>query len=114
VAGDRRADVVVGRAHQHGYLMRVLIALDQLGNALTGGYADETISSRLGKRKIQRGGNLRWSDWGGIAKPLDEILDLIDPGHSIEAIELDEGRDVRDGPKDDEETMKLPQRREQK
>lgn len=31
------------------YIWNVLIALDQLGNALTGGFADETMSSRMGK-----------------------------------------------------------------
>jgi hypothetical protein len=67
--------------------MRVLIAFDQLGNAVTGGHEDETISSRLGRRKLARGGVLTWRDWGGIAKPLDWVLDKIDPNHSIDAIE---------------------------
>lgn len=77
------------------YVMRVLIALDQLGNAITGGHHDETISSRLGKRKLARGGYLTWSDWLGLAKPLDAVLDWLDPGHSLDAIETDEGRSAR-------------------
>lgn len=73
------------------YFWRVLIAIDQLGNALTGGDEDETISSRLGKRKLANGGVLFWRDWLGLAKPLDAFLDWIDPGHSLGAIEEDEG-----------------------
>jgi len=78
--------MVVSR-RRYNYPMRVLIAIDQLGNALTGGSEDETISSRLGRLKRARGGTLTWGDWWGIAKPLDAVLDWIDPGHSIDAIE---------------------------
>lgn len=31
------------------YLFNILLALDQLGNVLTGGFPDETMSSRMGK-----------------------------------------------------------------
>ena len=34
--------------HYRGWLYSVLIAIDQLGNALAGGYADSTISARVG------------------------------------------------------------------
>jgi hypothetical protein len=78
-------------ARRRGYLVSVLLSIDQLGNALTGGDPDETISSRLGKRKLSRGGVLTWRDWGGLAKPLDWLLDVIDPYHSLRAIEGDEG-----------------------
>lgn len=81
------------KGESRSYIMRVLIAFDQLGNAVTGGHHDETISSRLGRRKLLRGGRLRWSDWGGLAKPLDWVLDRIDPNHSIDAIEWDEFED---------------------
>jgi len=80
---------------QHGYIVRVLIAIDQLGNALTGGHQDETISSRLGKRKLARGGVLTWGDWGGLAKPLDAVLDWLDRGHSLDSIEPDVGEPLR-------------------
>jgi len=76
---------------RHPYLVRVAIAIDQLANAVAGGHQDETISSRLGKRKLQRGGILRWNDWWGVAKPLDWLLERLDPGHSLNAIEPDEG-----------------------
>jgi len=79
------------RDRERSYLGRVLIAFDQLGNAVSGGYPDETISSRLGKRKLSRGGVLSWRDWCGIAKPLDWVLDKLDPGHTVNAVEGDEG-----------------------
>jgi hypothetical protein len=37
------------RAGQEGYIKRDLIALDMLGNVITGGHPDETISSRLAR-----------------------------------------------------------------
>lgn len=78
-----------------GYLHGVLYALDVFANAVTGGHPRETISSRLGKRKLARGGRLRWTDWGGIAKPLDAFLDLIDKGHSLNSIIPHSGRPPR-------------------
>ena len=70
----------------------VMIALDQLGNALAAGNPDETISSRLGKLQLRHGGVLpRWA-WLGLARPLNAVLDWLDPGHSIGAIEWDEAR----------------------
>ena len=72
------------------WVYNVLIAVDQLGNAVTGGNPDETISSRLGKVKRAQGGKLdRWT-WYGVARPLDAMLEWIDPNHSLEAIEDDE------------------------
>ncbi len=35
------------------YLLNVIIGLDQLGNTLTGGNPDETISSRVGRAARQ-------------------------------------------------------------
>lgn len=67
-----------------GHVMRVLLALDQLGNALLGGDEDETISSRIGKAKLR-------ADLPLAVAGLDVILDLLDPNHSIDAIEEDEG-----------------------
>jgi hypothetical protein len=73
------------------YFWDILISLDQLLNTVTGGYPDETISSRLGKLKVRQGGELYWNNWCGIARPLDTVLNWIDPGHSVDAIEHDEG-----------------------
>jgi len=73
------------------YIMNVLIGIDQLGNALLKGDPDETISSRLGKLKRKNKGRIPWSHpWG---KMIDWGLDKIDPNHSIDAIEEDEGKD---------------------
>jgi hypothetical protein len=68
------------------YLWNVLIAIDQLFNALTGGDPDETVSSRMG----------RWSQLGGwraiVAKPICWLTSLFDKDHCPEAIEADEGQ----------------------
>jgi len=40
------------------YLVNVLIAIDQLGNALLGGNPDETISSVVGRKAIK---NIWWA-----------------------------------------------------
>lgn len=74
------------------YMLNVLIGIDQLGNCFWGGDPDETISSRLGKIKAKNGGNIPWT------RPLPRIIDWglerIDPGHSIDAREHDEGKDA--------------------
>lgn len=70
--------------------MNVLIAFDQLGNAVCFGSPDETISSRLGKLKRASGGIVPKRAWLYLARPLDATLEWIDPNHSIDAIEEDE------------------------
>ena len=77
------------------YLLKIAVSIDQLGNVLMqhllnllwvkkGGYRfgnrDETISSALGKNKAQ--GTLT-----GFGKAIDDILDLIDPNHSLNSID---------------------------
>lgn len=74
------------------YILNILIGIDQLGSALTGGDCDETISSRIGKIKRENNGNIPWHY--PIARILDSGLDRIDPNHSIDAIEEDEGKDA--------------------
>ena len=64
------------------WAFNVLIGIDQLANAISGGDPDETISSRAGKARRQG----RW--WGCV---LCRLLDRIDPRHCAEAIEEDEG-----------------------
>lgn len=67
------------------YLMNVLIALDQLGNAVTGGDPDETISSRVGKQASLGGWWALRAEW---------VIDLIfGQGHCRRNIENDEGAD---------------------
>ena len=72
--------------------MNILISIDQLGNTLAGGDPDETISSRLGKIKLKYGGSIPW--YRPLSKIVDWGLDKIDPGHSVDAIEEDEGSDA--------------------
>ena len=74
------------------YTFNVLVGLDQLGNTLLAGDPDETISSRLGKLKKKHGGKIKWSR--PLAKTIDCLLEVIDPGHSIDAIEYDEGKNA--------------------
>lgn len=74
------------------YILNVLIGLDQLGNAVSGGDPDETISSRLGRMKVAHGGTIPWRF--PLAKVIDHVLDDIDPGHCQDAIEEEEGKDA--------------------
>jgi hypothetical protein len=69
----------------------VLVALDQLGNAILRGSPDETISSRAGK--------CAWRYEHGEGQPGDKkwwylckLLHLIDRNHCFKNIELDEGK----------------------
>lgn len=72
------------------WCMNILIAIDQLGNAIIFGDPDETISSRLGKFEIKKGGKI-----SKIKHPFSAFLawglDKIDPNHCYDAIEKDEG-----------------------
>jgi hypothetical protein len=78
------------------YLRNVIVALDQLLNAITGGDEDETISSRLGK--CQKKGNyfcviLCWV--------LTHVVFFWQKKpHCLDNIEEDEGRNELWGPSD--------------
>lgn len=65
------------------WIWNILIALDQLANAILGGDPDETLSSRFAKHRGH----------GCIQDALAQGLDAIDPGHSDDSIEMDEGKD---------------------
>ena len=77
------------------YLLNVAVAVDQLASALTGGAADETISSRLGK--AQRGDYGPW--WQASTAPLRWLVDGLfrlltgQQDHCRVHIEEDEGWD---------------------
>lgn len=73
------------------YCLNLLISIDQLGNTLAGGDPDETISSRIGKIKVNHGGSIPWHH--PLARVIDCGLNKIDPNHSIDAIEEGEGED---------------------
>lgn len=78
-------------SHLGKYIMNVLISLDQLGNSLLLGDPDETISSRIGRIKRKWGGRIPWRR--PVTRIADWVLEQIDPGHSLNAIEPDEGAD---------------------
>lgn len=67
------------------YFWNVLIALDQLGNALRGGDPDETISSAIAKE-------IRFGSAKAYEVALGRFLEFVDPGHLEGSIEWDEGR----------------------
>lgn len=68
------------------YFWNLLLSIDQLGNALTGGYPDETISSRVGKAA---------SKGGRAARIAEKVIDtLLGSGHCRNNIEHDEGEIV--------------------
>lgn len=64
------------------YVWNLLIAVDQLANAVLAGDPDETISSRLAK--LKRKGN-KVGIYGCA------VLDVFDNGHCERVIEQDEG-----------------------
>jgi hypothetical protein len=64
------------------YTWNLLIAIDQLFNALLGGFPDETLSSRMGK-KARKGDKF--------AKCFCRVLDVFDKDHCEKSIENDEG-----------------------
>ena len=72
------------------YLYGLAIALDQFGNALTGGSPRNTISSRLGRIKRSAGGEVPTETWLYLGRPLDGLLEWLDENHSIEAVENEE------------------------
>ena len=76
------------------WIYNVLISFDQLGNAISGGDPDETISSRLGRLKVAHGGTVPKRSWLYFARPLDAVLEWIDPNHAIDAIEESCGKDT--------------------
>ena len=67
------------------YLLNILIAVDEFGNALTAGDPGETISSRLGRIKAKNKGVIPWHR--PVAKVIAWGLDKIQPGHVEHAIE---------------------------
>lgn len=64
------------------YFWNILIAIDQLGNAVAAGDPDETISSRAGK--AMREGRV----WGCV---LCKFLNWFERDHCAKSIEADEG-----------------------
>lgn len=62
------------------YGWNLLISIDQLFNTILGGYPDETLSSRMGKRPDCR-----------LCRTICKFLNLFEKDHCIKSIERDEG-----------------------
>lgn len=73
------------------YLMEILLAIDQFGNALLGGAHDETISSVLGKMLVTN-----MVKGKPLVVALIRCLDALDENHCLDAIEFDEGERFAD------------------
>ena len=69
------------------YIWNLLISIDQLINTLLGGYPDETLSSRMGKRTDCK-----------VCFFICKFLDLFQKDHCYKSIEKDEGGEMI-GPK---------------
>ena len=67
------------------YLYNIIIWLDQGLNTVLGGCPDETVSSRIGRIKLSEGGVISWAH--PFEKIVDPVLEWIEPGHSVNAIE---------------------------
>lgn len=68
------------------WLQQVLIAIDQLANALLGGWADETLSSCA--YRMERAGR----PWGRITRPLIDAIFFFQPDHCRNAFECERQR----------------------
>lgn len=62
------------------YFWFLFIAIDQFVNVAFGGYPDETLSSRMGKRPKCK-----------VCRFICRLLNIIDPNHCQKSIEMDEG-----------------------
>jgi len=74
-------------SEKDGYVKNVLVTLDCLGNTLTGGDPDETISSRSGKAQAYEQSRGRWG-WGC---RLCSFLAVFQEGHCEKAVNRNKG-----------------------
>ena len=80
-----------------GWLYSVLIAIDQLGNALAGGYADSTISARVGYN-ARHSASVRKNYWRLLEWVIDyTFLPLDGPNHCYQAYLAGNKTHYRDG-----------------
>lgn len=68
------------------YVLHVLIAIDQVFNALLGGYADETLSARAWR--TEQKGRL----FGKFFRPLIDFLLFVQPEHCKQAYQAEKLR----------------------
>jgi len=80
-----------------GWLYTVLIAIDQLGNALAGGYADSTISARVGYN-AHNSAPVRQNYWRLLEWVINySFLPLDGPDHCYQAYLAGNNTYYRDG-----------------
>lgn len=72
------------------YWLFVAISFDQFINSVFKGNPYETISARMGKRKIKYGGTIPWRR--PIMRFIDNCLEIVDDNHCIEAIDAEKKR----------------------
>lgn len=70
------------------YIRFLLIAVDQLCNAITGGYPDETLSSRIWRHAVQPWPRRRWT----IARKVVDKVFFWQDGHCRLAYEMERKR----------------------
>ena len=81
----------------YSWLYAILIAIDQLGNALAGGYPDTTISARVGYNALHSGPLTRRC-WCLLQVLIDyTFLPLDGPRHCYQAYQADKNHHYRDG-----------------
>jgi hypothetical protein len=71
------------QAAGEGYVKRALIAVDDLGNVLTGGMPDETISARAARDAVKH---------EVVGEIVSKTLDILQRDHGAKAIAGDEER----------------------
>lgn len=69
------------------YIRNILVAIDQLINALTFGDEDETISGRMGKWLELPHNTWKWK----VSYSICRFLNLFQKKHCLRSIELDQG-----------------------
>jgi len=65
--------------------LNLWIAVDQLGNVVTGGAPDETISGRMGRAIVNKAGGFG----GWLSRTLCKGLNVLDRNHCVETYEYE-------------------------
>ena len=75
------------------YIFNLLVSLDQLGNAITGGEPDSTISARIGFFSLTKS-----KYWGFMRSIVDFTFDPVDgPDHCLDAYKKDSDEKFKRG-----------------
>lgn len=77
---------------ERGYVANLMVAIDQLGNAVTGGEADSTVSARVGYYSYKKYTKRKWRNgfWKTLRTAIDWAFKPLDgPEHCRQAYEAD-------------------------